>query len=633
MKRTAAFLCLIIGLMIISYPSIAEPPNIAWFQTYDVVELDEWGNCVIQTPDSGFVITGSINYGLEGKNVLLMKTDGIGEVLWHHSYGDTSQLDYGLSVQQTLDQGFIITGSTISIDNGSIDVLLMKTDSEGNVEWSQVFGETGSDNGHAVQQTADGGYLIVGDTGAAGEWNSDLWLIKTDANGNEEWNQTYGGESNEGGHDIQPTSDGGYIVTGHSSSTVSGSTDAILMKLNSTGEVQWSRLLGNFQRDEIGESVIQTSEGGYIIVGFSSTHTETMVLLIKTDANGDQLWYREFLSYGDVYQENDDVANGVVQTPNGAYVITGYTNSVQDENPHPRTWLMKIDPLGNQIWHDKFTELPWETDANGKGIVQTFDGGYAVAGYTKHSEGWYEVKDILLFKTESDSRPFLVSIVPNDDWIRIPGEGGSFRFNAFIFNSLDTPYAGQIWTAVTTPNGQTITGGPLPLVDVLFQPGIPVYQRSILQNVPGFAPQGDYTYMVRVGMYPDVIQGQHSFDFYKSSPASPSYSSGDWSTTGWVGEEVSTTSLIPDQYVVESIYPNPFNPTTTISISLPAASDLTVRVFNTLGQEVAILADGQHSAGTHSFTFDASGLSSGIYFVQVSVPGVLNEMKKVVLLK
>jgi hypothetical protein len=194
---------------------------------------------VAQTSDGGFILTGwTLSYGPGALgNAWLVKTDSLGNQQWNKFFGG-DDADRGYAAQQTTDGGYILTGYTGSFGAGLYDMLLIKTDPSGNAEWTKTFGGTGRDYGNSVQQTSDGGFIVLGYTLSFGAGGDDFYLVKTDANGNEEWFKTYGGSASDVGFFVRQTNDGGLILTGHTLSFGSGVHDVWLIKTDNIVPVE-----------------------------------------------------------------------------------------------------------------------------------------------------------------------------------------------------------------------------------------------------------------------------------------------------------------------------------------------------------------------------------------------------------
>ena len=178
---------------------------------------------------------------------------------WEDIFGGVNN-DKGYSVQETSDGGYILAGYTYSFGTGESDVYLIKLDSNGDTIWTKTYGGDSYDVGYSVQETSDGGYIIVGYTYSFGAGESDVYLIKTDSNGNVLWTKTFGGASYDMGYSVQETSDGGYIITGYTDSFGAGGSDVYLIKTDSNGNIAWTRTYGG-SSSEAGYSVRETPDG------------------------------------------------------------------------------------------------------------------------------------------------------------------------------------------------------------------------------------------------------------------------------------------------------------------------------------------------------------------------------------
>jgi hypothetical protein len=208
--------------------------------------------------------------GIGNWDVSLIKTDSSGNKTWDKAFGGWTQ-DVGQSVIQTMDGGYIIAGRTVSYAVGGSDVYLIKTDSSGNKTWEKTFGSTGVDGGESVSQTADGGYIIAGWTNSYGAGLYDVWLIKTDSSGNKTWDKTFGGVSNDRGCSVSQTTDGGYIISGWTESYGAGNHDVWIIKTDTNGNKTWDKIFGGTGDDE-GNSGIQTTDKGYVIAGITDSY-------------------------------------------------------------------------------------------------------------------------------------------------------------------------------------------------------------------------------------------------------------------------------------------------------------------------------------------------------------------------
>ena len=307
---------------------------------------------------------------------------------WWRTYGD-SLADNGCAVQQTADGGYIIAGSTASFGAGVTDVYLVKTSATGAEVWAGVWGDTMVDGGSSVQQTADSGYIVAGHTSSFGAGNADVYLIKTNAQGGTVWTRTYGGGSGDRGNSVALTADGGYIITGYTWSFGAGNADVYLVKVNSSGDTVWTRTFGGTSDDE-GYSVQQTTDGGYIVAGVTNSYGAGIadVYLVKTNATGGTIWTR---TYGGA---SNDEGYSVRQTADSGYIIAGYTSSFGAGSQD--VYLIKTNAAGDTVWTRTFGAnlRDW-----GNSVQPVAGGGYLIAGATRSFGAGGQ--DLYLIKTNS----------------------------------------------------------------------------------------------------------------------------------------------------------------------------------------------------------------------------------------
>jgi len=345
-----------------------------WNKTFGGPNSD-YGYCVIQTNDGGYAIIGETkSYGAGIHDVWLIKTDMDGNEEWNKTFGGTDW-DIGYSIIQTAEGGYAITGKTSSFGVDKPDVWLIKTDMDGNEEWNKTFGGADGDAGCSLQQTNDGGFVIAGSTLSYAD--GCAWIIKTDHDGNELWNTTIVTSDDSFAYSIEQTKDNGYILTGW----VYKGWDVLLAKLDAEGNEEWRKTFGG-SGCEIGYSVHQTKDEGYIVTGYTSSYgaKDDNIWLIKTDSDGNEEWSKTFGG------NNRERGYSCQITDDDGYVIVGITaEPVQYPSD---VLLIKTDGAGNKEWEKVFDKAKFDT---GKSIQQTSDGGYVIAGYTGQIFGNYDV--------------------------------------------------------------------------------------------------------------------------------------------------------------------------------------------------------------------------------------------------
>ncbi|UCG31058.1 MAG: hypothetical protein JSV53_04060 [candidate division WOR-3 bacterium] len=375
-------ICTAVLYLLFAAISFAQPPGTLWTKTVGRSDMD-FGFSVQQTSDGGYIIEGlTEGLNLIYPDIYLAKTNSFGDTLWTLIYGG-DLYDCGYSGQETADGGYVFIGA--QRDTFTVNLIyLIKTDKHGDHIWLKTYEGVG----YSVEQTFDGGYVVTGYTWY-GSYGTDVWLLKTDSLGDTLWTKTYGGSDPDEGCAIEQTHDGGYIIAGHTSSFGAGQYDVYLIKTDSIGETLWTKTYGGDQSD-YAYSVQQTTDGGYIICGYTHSFGPwTDFYLIKTDSLGDTLWTR---TYGG---SNEDRAYCARQTSDGGYIVVGQTYSSSITGYDIR--VVKTDSVGDTVWTQTYGGPSWDCGRSGQ---QTSDGGYIFAG-TMGTSGPVSF-DVYLIKTEPD---------------------------------------------------------------------------------------------------------------------------------------------------------------------------------------------------------------------------------------
>ncbi len=349
--------------------------TVSWAKTYGGT-LDDKGAehlSIQETSDGGYIVLGTTqSFGPGGEDIWILKLDSSGGIEWQWTYGGL-HLDRAWSIQQTSDGGYIVAGATLSFGVGDSDFWILKLDSSGGIEWQRTYGGTNWDGWPYIQEASDGGYIVAGCTESFGAGDRDFWVLKLTSSGDIEWQRTYGGSLDDNYCHIQLASNGGYIVAGYTESFGAGGHDFWVLKLTSSGDIEWQRTYGG-DIAEWATSIQLTSDGGYIVAGVTFEFGRYgNFLVLKLTSSGDIEWQR---AYGGGFM---DYPWSIQQTIDGGYIVAGYTESFDQQNRWLDISVLKLDSSGDIEWELTYgggvDDLAWS-------IQQTSDGGYIVAGST-----------------------------------------------------------------------------------------------------------------------------------------------------------------------------------------------------------------------------------------------------------
>ncbi len=297
-------------------------------------------NSIIQTKDGGYAVVGSIwTKYVRKQDFWLIKLGENGNKEWEKTF-NKDEHDIAYSIIQTKDEGYAIAGGTGKRFWGEVNCWVMKLDAKGNMEWDNNFGGIGWDEIYSIIQTKAGGFIAAGSAWSEGAGRGDVCIAKLDRRGYLVWTKTFGGSDYDDARSIIQTDDGGYAVTGFTVSEDTGDRDVWVIKLDKNGNKVWDRTFGGTSEDWA-NSIIQTKDRGYMVAGWTSSMGagKTDVWIIKLNKRGDLVWDRIFGG------SEDDEAHSIVQTDDGGYAVAGWTESKGAGNSD--VWVIKLDENGN----------------------------------------------------------------------------------------------------------------------------------------------------------------------------------------------------------------------------------------------------------------------------------------------
>ncbi len=577
-----------------------QAPDIEWQNTIGGSDDDEIFTAE-QTDDGGYILGGTSLSGISadkteaslGWDYWLVKIDAAGEIEWQNTMGGT-EFDYLYSVHQTVDGGYILGGQSYSgiggdkseSHMGDGDIWIVKVNSIGEIEWENTIGGALYENMYSLQVTSDGGYIlgamsasgISGDKTEESNGVTDYWVVKLDVDGNIEWQNSIGGAGTDQLFYIEQTSDFGYILTGSSASgvggdkteTILGGKDYWVVKLNSSGSIEWQNTIGG-AADDKSYAIHQTPDGGYIVGGISISDLSGD----KTENGngGEDYWVLKLNDIGNIEWQNtiggngDDELFSAIPTIDGGYLISGTSDSEMSGDKEEENfgeydyWVVKLFPDGS---------IHWQNTIGGTGddilyfsALQSDDEGYLLGGYSTSDSGIDKTEDAL------GSYDYWILKLYGDECVPVTyyadTDGDDF---GDLNNSIDTCFliAGYVSNALDCDDS-----------DASIYPGATELPDGIDNNCNDTIDEG----LVEIL---NVLEGNHF-----------------------------------------NIYPNPAINNFIIELTTTLTENLNVEIYNYAGQ-VIYIKEIQHSITN----IEMDDIASGIYFIRVGNHNSYSEKKLII---
>ena len=344
--------------------------QITFQKTFGGSSFDVFSNAAL-TSDSGYILTGfTESSGAGSHDLYLVRTNAAGDTLWSGAYGG-EQSDEGYAVVETFDGGFVAAGYTESFHALTSDVYVLKTNSNGDVLWSRRFDSSADDLAFSIQQTSDSGFILTGRTTSLSVSDNDIFLIRLNSSGDTLWTKLFVRMThNDAGYSVIESYDGGFVITGYVQYGFSN-TDLVLIKTDNTGHIIWSNSYGGFNL-EYGWQIQQTPDSSYVVAGSSSSNVGNYdFTFLKTDSLG----VPQIIN---VYEgSDDDQAKSLVQLSDGGFLLAGSSNSFIPLNTD--AYIIRTDQFGNPIWSRTYGGINTES---GIALLPSTGNGFMLSGNT-----------------------------------------------------------------------------------------------------------------------------------------------------------------------------------------------------------------------------------------------------------
>ncbi len=434
MEKIKLLLVFFVSALIASSPCYAQE----WAKTYGGNGSDGLLTSMQQTSDGGCIFgvhsssfTGDFS---DGYNTWIFKVDSDGNITWEKKYvGYRSYPDH---IIQTADGGYIAVGVYVDDGGGWGSLWVLKLNSDGTIDWQKLYGQSctdGSNFGMYIQEAIDpggnpDGYVVLAKASCYGPGLSAVWVLRLNADGTIAWQKGYGGYDEDFGSSILQTADGGFVVAGGTLSLGPNIVDMWVLKLNSDGTVDWEKTYGGRTATEIRETRNQQGNpDGYILAGTTTNFGAGGfdVMILKLNPDGTIVWQK---TYGGSY---DDDAYDIEQTSDGGYVVAGRSSSF---GLNYSAWIFKLDSSGNVVWERTYDGDDWDFAYS---IEQTSDGGYIVAGETQSFGAGS--RDVFMLKLNANGEIPGCSIMGTSQAVVTDTSVSDIDSNATILNTSVVP--------------------------------------------------------------------------------------------------------------------------------------------------------------------------------------------------